>query len=80
MPRKAAPTQTTSAKTATPTAASGATAKKARKPRATKTAAPATPVAETVTETAAPVETQPIASGLQDEFAEFLGKLNQLAS
>jgi len=83
MPRKAAPTQTTSAKTATPAAAAGATAKKARKPRATKTAAPATPatpVAETVTETAAPVETQPIASGLQDEFAEFLGKLNQLAS
>jgi len=83
MPRKAAPTQTTSAKTATPAAVAGATAKKARKPRATKTAAPATPatpVAETVTETAAPVETQPIASGLQDEFAEFLGKLNQLAS
>lgn len=80
MPRKAAPTQTTSANTATPATATGATAKKARKPRATKTAAPATPVAETVTETAAPAETQPIASGLQDEFAEFLGKLNQLAS
>ena len=82
MPRKAAPVQTTSAKTATPAAATGAKkARKARATSATKTAAPATPapVAEKVV---APVatETAPIASGLQDEFAEFLGKLNQLAS
>ena len=79
MPRKAVPVQTSSAKTTTPAAATGA--KKARKPRAasaTKTVAPATtaPVADKVVAT----ETAPIANGLQDEFAEFLGKLNQLAS
>ena len=79
MPRKAVPVQTSSAKTTTPAAATGA--KKARKPRAasaTKTVAPATtaPVADKDVAT----ETAPIANGLQDEFAEFLGKLNQLAS
>ena len=80
MPRKAAPTQTTSAKA---TAAPATGAKKARKARATKTATPTTPAAP-VEKVVAPVatvtETAPIASGLQDEFAEFLGKLNQLAS
>ena len=82
MPRKAAPVQTTSAKTATPAAATTG-AKKARKARATsatKTTTPATPAPPVETVTTAPVETAPIASGLQDEFAEFLGKLNQLAS
>ena len=79
MPRKAAPVQTSSAKTTTPAAATGAKKpRKARATSATKTVTPATsaPVAETVVAT----ETAPIANGLQDEFAEFLGKLNQLAS
>ena len=79
MPRKAA---TSTATPATKTAAATAS-KKARKPRATTapaattatTAAPATPAPEpVVTETVAPV------SALQDEFAEFLGKLNQVSS
>ena len=83
MPRKAAPTNTASpATTATATAPVSA-AKKARKSRAAKTTTPAAPAPvvaapapEVVTETAAPST----ASVLQDEFAEFLGKLNQVSS
>ena len=85
MPRKAAPTNTASpATTATATAtAPVSAAKKARKSRAAKTTTPAAPAPvvaapapEVVTETAAPST----ASVLQDEFAEFLGKLNQVSS
>jgi chromatin remodeling complex protein RSC6 len=82
MPRKAAPTQTTSAKATTAPAATGAKKpRKARATSATKTATPTTPAA-VEEKVVAPVatETAPIASGLHDEFAEFLGKLNQLAS
>lgn len=85
MPRKAAPVQTSSAKTTTPAAATVATAvtaakkpRKARATSATKTVTPATSAA--VADKVVATETAPIASGLQDEFAEFLGKLNQLAS
>ena len=80
MPRKATPAQTATPATSTATTS----AKKARKSRATSaktTAAPVTapqpvvvaePVVETPTATAVPA--------LQDEFAEFLGKLNQVSS
>lgn len=83
MPRKAAPSQT--ATPASTASTSTATAKKARKSRAkttTTTAAPVTVpesvavVAETVAETPA----TSTVSVLQDEFAEFLGKLNQVSS
>lgn len=82
MPRKAA---TSTATPATKTAATTAP-KRARKSRATTapaatTAAPATPAPEpVVTETAAPAVTATPVSALQDEFAEFLGKLNQVSS
>ena len=88
MPRKAAPTTASPASTsATATASASApaapAAKKARKARtapksAAKTAAPvvATPAPEQVVET----PTASTASVLQDEFAEFLGKLNQVSS
>ena len=82
MPRKAA---TSTASPATKTAATTAP-KRARKSRATTapaatTAAPATPAPEpVVTETAAPAVTATPVSALQDEFAEFLGKLNQVSS
>ena len=82
MPRKAA---TSTATPATKTAATTAP-KRARKSRATTapaatTAAPATPAPQpVVTETAAPAVTATPVSALQDEFAEFLGKLNQVSS
>ena len=80
MPRKATPAQTATPATSTATTS----AKKARKSRATSaktTAAPVTapepvavaePVVDTPTATAVPA--------LQDEFAEFLGKLNQVSA
>ena len=82
MPRKAAPT--TASPASTSATASAPTAKKARKARtATKTAAPAptpapapAPAPEPVVETPAVSTT----SVLQDEFAEFLGKLNQVSA
>ena len=92
MPRKAAPTSTASTATKTTSAASATTTstttKRARKSRAatapaTTSAAPATPVvAEPVVETPAVTTTATTApvSALQDEFAEFLGKLNQVSS
>ena len=92
MPRKAAPTSTASTATKTASAASATTTstttKRARKSRAatapaTTSAAPATPVvAEPVVETPAVTTTATTApvSALQDEFAEFLGKLNQVSS
>ena len=82
MPRKSVPTQ--SAQSTTPS-----TPKKSKKPSSAKgksktaTAVPATPVAEpTVVETAPVVATETVStvSVLQDEFAEFLGKLNQVSS
>jgi len=84
MPRKAAPSNTASAQVTT-SAPATPTAKKARKSRATKTTTPAAaaPVEAAV---AAPepvvAETPAVstASALQDEFAEFLGKLNQVSS
>lgn len=85
MPRKAATSTATPATKTTATTATTAS-KKARKPRATTapaatTAAPATPAPEpVVTETAAPAVTATPVSALQDEFAEFLGKLNQVSS
>lgn len=87
MPRKAAPSNTAPA--VTTTAATTATpAKKARKSRTTKTtttAAPAAAPTATAPVAAAPVtetptETAATTSGLQDEFAEFLGKLNQVSA
>ena len=85
MPRKSAPTASTPAVTTSAPAPAPTSAKKARKPRATasKTAAAATPapvavVAEAVVE-ATPVAPSQV-SVLQDEFAEFLGKLNQVSS
>lgn len=92
MPRKAAPTSTASTATKTASAASttttSTTTKRARKSRpatapATTSAAPATPVvAEPVADTPAVTTTATTApvSALQDEFAEFLGKLNQVSS
>ena len=85
MPRKAAPSQT--ATPASTASTSTATAKKARKSRAkttttTTTAAPVTapePVA-VVAETVAETPATSTVSVLQDEFAEFLGKLNQVSS
>ena len=85
MPRKAAPSNTASAQVTT-SAPATATAKKARKSRATKTTTPAaaTPVETTVVTVPEPVvaETSTVSttSALQDEFAEFLGKLNQVSS
>ncbi|MGI9554446.1 MAG: SWIB/MDM2 domain-containing protein [Vampirovibrionia bacterium] len=83
MPRKSAPTASTPA--VTTSAPAPTSAKKARKPRATasKTAAAATPapvpvVAEPVVEATPAAPSQ--VSVLQDEFAEFLGKLNQVSS
>ena len=77
MPRKAA---TSTATPATKTAATTAP-KKARKPRATTAPAATTTAPEPlVTETAAPAVTATPVSALQDEFAEFLGKLNQVSS
>jgi chromatin remodeling complex protein RSC6 len=87
MPRKAAPSNTASAQVTTSAPATAtATAKKARKSRATKTTTPAaaTPVETTVVTVPEPVvaETSTVSttSALQDEFAEFLGKLNQVSS
>lgn len=79
MPRKAAPSTATPAKTASPAKTTSA---KARKPRATsaKSTASTTPAPATAVETAPVTETNTVVSGLQDEFAEFLGKLNQVAS
>ena len=79
MPRKAAPSTATPAKTASP---AKTTATKARKPRATsaKSTASTTPAPAPAVETAPVTETNTVVSGLQDEFAEFLGKLNQVAS
>ena len=80
MPRKAAPS--TASPASTSATASAPAAKKARKARtapksAAKTAAPAsTPAPEPVVETPAVSTT----SVLQDEFAEFLGKLNQVSA
>lgn len=85
MPRKAAPSNTASAQVTT-SAPATPTAKKARKSRATKTTTPAaaTPVETTVVTVPEPVvaETSTVSttSALQDEFAEFLGKLNQVSS
>lgn len=82
MPRKAAPSNTASAATtSTPAAPAAPAAKKARKARTTTKATAATPVVaapvpEPVVETPAVSTT----SVLQDEFAEFLGKLNQVSS
>lgn len=84
MPRKAAPTSTASSTPASAPAAKATAKKAARKPRATsapaKTTTPAAPAPVEV----APVEAAPVAatpvSALQDEFAEFLGKLNQVSS
>ena len=82
MPRKAAPT--TASPASTSATASAPAAKKVRKARtatksAAKTAAPAptpAPAPEPVVETPAVSTT----SVLQDEFAEFLGKLNQVSA
>ena len=86
MPRKAATSSATPATPATPATKSTAP-KRARKarpataPATTAPAAPATPAPEpVVTETAAPTATATPVSALQDEFAEFLGKLNQVSS
>ena len=83
MPRKAAPSNTaTPATTVTATPATS-TAKKARKSRATKTTtAPATPAPAPVVATEPVVETPAVSTttALQDEFAEFLGKLNQVSA
>lgn len=84
MPRKATPASTASTATKTTSAAPAAAPKRARKARpatapATTSVAPATPVvAEPVVET--PAATTTPVSALQDEFAEFLGKLNQVSS
>ncbi len=83
MPRKAAPSNTASAATTT---AATATAKKARKSRATKTTTPAAAATPASAPTPAPepvvAETPAVSttSALQDEFAEFLGKLNQVSA
>ncbi len=83
MPRKAAPSNTASAATTT---AATATAKKARKSRATKTTTPAAAATPASAPTPAPepvvAETPAVSttSVLQDEFAEFLGKLNQVSA
>lgn len=74
MPRKAAPSTATPAKTASPAPA------KARKPRATSAKSTASTTPAPAVETAPVTETNTVVSGLQDEFAEFLGKLNQVAS
>lgn len=85
MPRKAATsTATPATKTAATTAATTAP-KKARKSRPATapaaTTASATPAPEPVaTETAVPAVTATPVSALHDEFAEFLGKLNQVSS
>ena len=83
MPRKAAPSNTASPATTT---ASAPAAKKARKARtAPKTTAQTTAAAPTPVVAPAPepvVETPAVSttSVLQDEFAEFLGKLNQVSA
>ena len=84
MPRKAAHTSTASSTPASAPAAKATAKKAARKPRATSAPAKtATPVAPAPVEVA-PVEAAPVTatpvSALQDEFAEFLGKLNQVSS
>ena len=90
MPRKSAPTQSASSvkSTAPSTPSTPSTpSKKSKKPSSargkSKTVAP--PVVEQVVDqVAAPVDitTEPVStvSVLQDEFAEFLGKLNQVSS
>lgn len=79
MPRKAAPSNTASAQATTP-----ATAKKARgkSARATKTTATATPAPVVAAPEPVVAETPAVSttSALHDEFAEFLGKLNQVSS
>lgn len=84
MPRKAAPTSTASSTPASAPTTKATAKKAARKPRATsapaKTATPPPPApVEVAPVEAAPVTTAPV-SALQDEFAEFLGKLNQVSS
>ena len=82
MPRKAATSSATPATSATPAppATKSTAPKRARKARPATTA-PATPAPEpVVAETAAPTATATPVSALQDEFAEFLGKLNQVSS
>jgi upstream activation factor subunit UAF30 len=86
MPRKSAPTASTPAVTTSATTS----AKKARKPRATASKTTAAVAAPVATPAPAPVVAEPVVeatpaapsqvSVLQDEFAEFLGKLNQVSS
>jgi upstream activation factor subunit UAF30 len=86
MPRKSAPTASTPAVTTSATTS----AKKARKPRATASKTTAAVAAPVATPAPAPVVAEPVVeatpaapsqvSALQDEFAEFLGKLNQVSS
>ena len=88
MPRKSAPTQSASSVKSTASTTPSTPSKKSKKPSSargkSKTVAP--PVVEQVVEpvAAAPVDvtTEPVStvSVLQDEFAEFLGKLNQVSS
>jgi chromatin remodeling complex protein RSC6 len=85
MPRKAASsTATATATTAAPAAPAAKTAapKKARKarPATAPAAVAATPAPEPVVTEAAPAAVATPVSALQDEFAEFLGKLNQVSS
>lgn len=85
MPRKSALTQSAQATTPS-TPSTPSTPKKSKKPSSAKgksKTATAPPVAEpTVVETAPVVATETVStvSVLQDEFAEFLGKLNQVSS
>jgi upstream activation factor subunit UAF30 len=87
MPRKSAPTASTPAVNTT----AATSTKKARKPRTTASKTTAAAAATTVaTPAPAPVVAEPVVeatpaapsqvSVLQDEFAEFLGKLNQVSS
>ena len=79
MPRKAATTSATPATPATPATKSTAP-KRARKAKATTApAATPAPAPEPVVTEAPAVAATPV-SALQDEFAEFLGKLNQVSS